>query len=329
MAASAHVPYDMPPVQVLLATYNGARFLRQQIDSVLAQEHVAVRILARDDGSNDGTQAVLAEYAHALPERFHVLQDDKRTGSASGNFGLLLQAATGAYAAFCDQDDVWLPDKLAASMARMHALEEQHGMQTPLLVYTDLRVVDEQLHTVSESLWQSNSLAKAQTPTLAGLLSENVVTGCTALLNRALIERMQTMPATAQMHDHWAALIAGSLGAMAAVPRATMLYRQHASNVIGAIAGTRSLSEKIERFISEEGVVARRTQSLSDRAQAQSLLDLHGAEMTPERRAVVEGFLMMDSLPRIKRLLTTSRLGLWRPDKQRRIAQLIDLLRKK
>lgn len=319
----------MPTIQVLLATYNGARFLREQIDSVLAQEGVAVRILARDDGSSDGTQDILREYASAHPDRFELLQDDKRTGTARGNFGLLLQATTGPYAAFCDQDDVWLPHKLAVSMARMQALEAQHGPLTPLLIYTDLRVVDEQMNTVSESLWQSNSLANVQTPTLAGLLLENVVTGCTALLNRPLIDRMQTMPATAQMHDHWAALIAGSLGAMAAVPQATVLYRQHTSNVVGAIVGARSLSEKIERLVGEEGVNARRKQNLADRAQAQALLEIHGAEMTRERRAVTEGFLKMGYLPRIQRLQTTSRLGLWRPDKQRRIAQFLDLLRTK
>ncbi|SEC35609.1 Glycosyl transferase family 2 [Terriglobus roseus] len=314
---------------MLLATYNGARFLREQIDSVLEQQGIAVHILARDDGSGDGTQEVLAEYASALPNRFEVLQDDVRTGTARGNFGLLLQAATGAYAAFCDQDDLWIPDKLAVSMARMLAMEEQHGVQTPLLVYTDLRVVDERLATVSESLWQSNSLAQAPRPTLAGLLSENVVTGCSALLNRALIDRMKTMPATAQMHDHWAALLASSLGAMTAVPRATVLYRQHASNVVGAVVGEKSLGQKIGRFVSEEGVAARRKQYRADRAQAQSLLELYGAEMTAERRAVVEGFLSMWDLPRIERLITTSRLGLWRPDKQRRIAQVIDLLRTK
>jgi hypothetical protein len=327
VAASVHPPDAMSTLQVLLATYNGARFLRDQLDSVLAQEGVAVRILARDDGSTDGTQALLAEYANAFPERFQWLQDDLRTGTARGNFDLLLKASTGAYAAFCDQDDLWLPDKLARSMVRMHAMEQQHGPLTPLLVYTDLRVVDEELRTVSESLWESNSLANAHNPSLASLLTENVVTGCTALLNRPLIDLMKTMPATAQMHDHWAALVACSIGAIAAVPQATVLYRQHASNVVGAVIGNRSLTAKIARFVSQEGTLARRKQYLADRAQGQALFDLHGAQMPLGRRNIVEGFLTLEELPRIERLRAISRLGLWRSDKQRRIAQLVDLLR--
>ncbi|WP_157178414.1 glycosyltransferase family 2 protein [Terriglobus roseus] len=316
-------------IEVLLATYNGARFLREQIESVLSQEKVSVRILARDDGSNDGTQKILADYATWYPDNFRVVHDALRTGTARGNFGLLLQTTDADYAAFCDQDDVWLPNKLHYSMAAMRMLESRHGAHTPLLVYTDLRVVNERLQTVSDSLWQSNSLANVQTPSFAELLTENVVTGCTALLNRALIDRMKTMPATAQMHDHWAALIASSLGAMAAVPQPTVLYRQHASNVVGAIVSQSSFSAKVARFLSKEGVAARHKQAVADRAQARSLLELHGIEMPNERRKIVEGFLAMEDLSRIQRLRTTSSLGLWRPDRQRRIAQLLDLLRKK
>ena len=319
----------MPSVQVLLATYNGTRFLRQQVDSVLAQEGVDVRILARDDGSSDGTQALLNEYAAAQPDRFQLLHDDLRTGTARGNFGLLLQAATGPYAAFSDQDDVWLPSKLSASIAAMRSLEAAHGTHAPLLVYTDLRVVDEDLRTVGDSLWQTNNLRNASSPALAGLLTENVVTGCTALLNRPLIDRMRAIPSTAQMHDHWAALIASSLGSIRALPRPMVLYRQHASNVIGAVQGEQSLAAKIARFLSQEGMTARRKQYLADRAQAQSLLDLHGSEMKIKTRSIVEGFLALENMPRLQRLQTTTRLGLWRPDKQRRMAQLLDLLRTK
>jgi rhamnosyltransferase len=129
------------------------------------------------------------------------------------------------------------------------------------------------------------------------------------------------------MHDHWAALVASSLGAMAAVPRSTVLYRQHASNVVGAVMGERSFTTKAARFLSHEGTAARRRQYLADRAQAQSLYELHGAHMSAQKRRTVEGFLALDDLPRIKRLQTLSQLGLWRSDKQRRLAQFLDLMR--
>jgi glycosyltransferase involved in cell wall biosynthesis len=314
-------------VDVLLATFNGARFVREQIESVLAAEGVSVHILARDDGSKDGTQDILAEYATKYPERFHLVQDGIRTGTARGNFGILLRETRAEYAAFCDQDDIWLPDKLQDTLSAMQILERSHGRETPLLVYTDLRVVDEQLQTVNDSLWHSNSLANAQSPTLAALLSENVVTGCTALLNRALIDRIKVMPETAQMHDHWAAIVASSLGAMNAIPKPTVLYRQHESNVVGAVISQRSFSAKLARFVSKEGVTARRKQYNADRAQAKSLLELYGSTMPAHCRQTIGGFLALDGMPRIQKLLTTTRLRMWRADKQRRIAQFLDLMR--
>ena len=316
-----------PGVEVLLATYNGASFLREQIDSVLAQQAVDIHILAHDDGSTDSTDEILAEYAAKHPQRFRVLQDDVRTGSAKGNFAHLLRASSAPYVAFCDQDDVWLPEKVSLSMDAMRLLETQQGTATPLLVYTDLRVMDEALRTISESLWQTNYLRHATSPTFAQLLTENVVTGCTALLNRPLVTLMRTMPAAAQMHDHWAALLTCGLGAMKAVPQATVLYRQHTSNVVGAIGPQPSLAAKLSRFVSRRGASDRAMQFAHDRAQAESLLQLHGERLPQEHRETIEAFLALPSQTKLQRLRTVTRYGLWRTDPQRRIAQAIDLLR--
>lgn len=316
-----------PTVEVLLATYNGARFLREQIDSVLAQQAVDIHILAHDDGSTDATNEILAEYAARHPQQLRVLQDDVRTGTAKGNFAHLLHASSAPYVAFCDQDDVWLPEKLSLSMDAMHSLETQREADTPLLVYTDLRVVDESLRTLSESLWRTNHLRNATSPTFAQLLTENVVTGCTALLNRPLVTLMKTTPATAQMHDHWAALLACGLGAMKAAPQATVLYRQHTSNVVGAIGPQPSLAAKLLRFVSKEGAADRSRQLTLDQAQAESLLQLYGGRLPQEHRETIEAFLALPSQARLQRLRSVSRYGLWRTDPQRRVAQAIDLLR--
>jgi hypothetical protein len=129
------------------------------------------------------------------------------------------------------------------------------------------------------------------------------------------------------MHDHWAALLAASLGAMASVPQATVLYRQHAGNVIGAVQGQRSFSTRVTVFLSADGMHARRKQYAADRQQAKALLTLHGEQMTPQNRSIVEGFIALQTMPRLQRLFTIARLHLWRSDRQRRLAQLIDLLR--
>ena len=105
---------SLTEVEILLATYNGARFLREQIDSILAQDYGNIRVLARDDGSSDGTVEILHQYAKRFPGRFRVMPSSAPTGSAKNNFLLLMKASTADYVCFADQDDVWLPAKVTA-----------------------------------------------------------------------------------------------------------------------------------------------------------------------------------------------------------------------
>jgi glycosyltransferase involved in cell wall biosynthesis len=316
----------LPIVEVLLATYNGAAFLQEQIDSVFAQRDVDVRIVARDDGSTDATSAILQQYVAKNPVRFRVLQNGEPTGSAKGNFSRLLAASTGPHVAFCDQDDVWLPHKLRHTLQRMQQLEAQFGTETPLLVSTDLQVVDEALRPIASSLWRQNGLANATKPPLGQLLSENTVTGCTALLNRALVDRMREMPVAALMHDHWAALIAASTGALAGIDEATMLYRQHNSNVVGAVESRPPL-ENLRRLLSHDAFEDRALQYRKDRAQAQALIVLHGSTMSSAARATVEAFVALEDMPRIKRIRTMQHYNLWRSGTARKLTALADILR--
>jgi hypothetical protein len=163
-------------------------------------------------------------------------------------------------------------------------------------------------------------------PALTQLLTENVVTGCTALMNRAMVEAMLPLPEAAQMHDHWAALIARSAGAMHGVAEATMLYRQHESNVVGATK-QRSFSAKVDRLLGTEGVHARAAQYRMDRAQASALLDRCGANMTRDQRHAIQAFVVLETMSRRERLTALNRWQLWRPGLERRIAQLLDLIR--
>ena len=313
-------------IDILLATFDGERHLQAQLDSVLAQKGVDLRILARDDGSTDSTLTILNGYASAHPHRMAVVHNGPPTGSARGNFAKLLEASTAPYAAFCDQDDVWLPTKLKESLALMRRLEAVHGMGKPLLVYTDLRVVDEHLRTQAASLWQANGLRNAASPTFESLLSENVVTGCTALMNRALICAMQPIPATAPMHDHWAALVAAGTGALAALATPTVLYRQHGSNVVGAVSHI-SLREKLHRLVGASGASARAKQHEEDRAHAASFRDLHGSELPPQQQSSLNAFLALNKMGRVDKIRSLATHHLWRNGTQRKLAQFLDAMR--
>jgi glycosyltransferase involved in cell wall biosynthesis len=221
-------------LEILLATFHGAAFLPAQLDSLLAQTFQDFRIVVRDDGSTDGTLAVLERYAGAHPGRIEILPPDGKRLGASGSFARLLAESRAPYLMFCDQDDVWLPDKVAVTLSAMRDVERVHGTQTPILVNTDLKVVDEQLRVIDESLWHYQRIHPERLKQLSRVLVQNFATGCTVMINRALADLASPIPAQAMMHDWWLALVATRFGQTAPLRTPTVLYRQHGRNDIGA-----------------------------------------------------------------------------------------------
>jgi hypothetical protein len=274
-----------PDVEVLLGTYNGERFVREQIDSILKQDHADFRIIARDDGSQDGTVRVLEEYAARWPQQFRLLPDNEATGHPKRNFLRLMKASTAEYVCFSDQDDFWLPQKISLTMQAMDRLEKMHEHGTPLLVFTDLRVVDESLQPLHPSYWKRTGLRVENVHRLQRLLGQNVVTGCTAMINRSMCELALQMPEEAEMHDSWICLLSAVFGAAEAISQPTVLYRQHGNNAIGSPEPDTSLSGLALR------VQVRRRALLKRERQAEALLRLHGRQMTAERRGVIEAYL--------------------------------------
>ena len=135
-------------IQILLASFNGERFIGRQLESLLAQSYRNWELLLSDDLSQDATTAIVARYA-AQDSRICDVGNTHAHGNARDNFFDLVERATAPYLAFCDQDDVWLIDKREREMAEMRRLEEQYGKEVPLLVFSDLAVVDESLEVLS------------------------------------------------------------------------------------------------------------------------------------------------------------------------------------
>jgi hypothetical protein len=314
-----------PEVEVLLATYNGERFLREQIDSILAQDYPALRILARDDGSSDATPAILTEYASTFPGRFHVMPAAHPTGSAKANFLELMKAAASGFVCFADQDDVWLPDKVSRSMDAMRALERQHSAGSPLLVFSDLRVVDDELKTIAPSMWRQAGTDPRSARRLERLVGRSVVTGCTLTINRRMLELARRMPPEAIMHDRWIALISAAMGAAAILPGQTVLYRQHAANVIGAAAFDDSAAGIARRATAPTG---RRLERLRSERQAEALRQVYGEEMPERSRHLLEAYLRSGSSSNpIERVWLTLRHGFFRGGPLKTFATVLDLAR--
>ena len=221
-----------PSIEVLLATWNGRPYLEALIHSIRNQSHPAQRLLVRDDGSTDGTRELLDQLSQQSPGWLVRLPDGPRLGS-SGNFEALMQASCAPYLALADQDDVWDADKLERSLTALRSLELQEGPSCPLLVHSDLRLIDANGRSLAPSFLSHQSLNPMRC-TSDALVLQNVVTGCSCLFNRPLLEQALPLPPAARQHDHWLALVASRCGRIGFIASPLISYRQHAANSIGA-----------------------------------------------------------------------------------------------
>lgn len=221
--------------EILLAAYNGERFLREQLDSILAQRDSCWHLTASDDGSTDATADILLEYAARYPEQITVLRRETRSGSACRHFASLLGNCPAQYILFCDQDDVWLPDKLGSTLDALSTLEATHGKDCPALVFCDLAVVGAQLTPLAPSLARAQKLETARFD-FRSLLFQNAVTGCAMGINRALADTALRCKDWSRviMHDGWLAAVCARFGHIAYIDKSLILYRQHGTNAVGA-----------------------------------------------------------------------------------------------
>ena len=214
-------------VTILLATLNGEDYLKAQLESIAAQTYENWQLVVDDDGSTDGTLEILEEFSRQHPDQVTIIENEPPQGSAKDNFISLLRNSYGPYFMFCDQDDVWKHDKIYLTLQKMEALEARYGDKTPILVHTDLSVVDENLEIMAESFFQYADLPKRII--LNQLMVQSSVTGCTVMINRCLQQYfLRPLPqSNIIMHDYWATLIARVFGKIGFVNEPTVLYRQH------------------------------------------------------------------------------------------------------
>lgn len=222
----------MSQIDIVMATYNGEKFIEAQIGSLLNQTYQNWHLIIRDDGSTDQSVHILKEYKKQFPTKISILESKKHLGACL-NFGELLQHSTADYVMLCDQDDVWLPEKIEVSFKGMLQLEAKYGKEKPLLLFTDLKVVASDLMVIARSFWEYEKINPNNT-TVNRLLVQNVVTGCTIIMNKKLRDLSTPIPSEAIVHDWWTALVASVFGHMHYINIPTVLYRQHGQNDIGA-----------------------------------------------------------------------------------------------
>ena len=221
----------MQDVLILMATYNGRNFIKEQLDSIVNQSYKSWSLYISDDGSDDGTIDIINSFA-GFDNRIKVFtKPESRKKGPCNNFSFLTEQALISDSQiffFCDQDDVWQSDKI--DIIRRVMLK--HG-DKPLLVHHDLAVVDEDLNLIAESFCEFMRLTPEKT-TLNSLLSRNEVTGCAMAISKSLLHLVSPIPTGAIMHDWWCAIIAAGAGKIVFKNDKLVKYRQHARNAVGA-----------------------------------------------------------------------------------------------
>ena len=220
-------------IAILLATYNSERFLKDQLSSIFGQSFHEWKLIIRDDGSTDNTISIINEYKKQYPDKVFLLKDERAGLRAYMNFVTLLKNACADYYMFCDHDDVWLKDKISISIKRMKEIESKYP-DKPVVVHTDMKVVDQDLNVISESFWKYSRFLPGHTD-FWELVCCNCVNGCTMLFNQKAKDTIYGHEPYCLMHDTLVAQsTAAAGGIISAVNKATVLYRQHVDNVIGA-----------------------------------------------------------------------------------------------
>ncbi|HEN9332675.1 TPA: glycosyltransferase family 2 protein [Streptococcus agalactiae] len=280
-------------VNILMATYNGEKFLAQQIESIQKQTFKEWNLLIRDDGSSDKTCDIIRNFT-AKDSRIRFINENEHHNlGVIKSFFTLVNYEVADFYFFSDQDDVWLPEKLSVSLeAAKHKASD-----VPLLVYTDLKVVNQELNILQDSMIRAQS-HHANT-TLLPELTENTVTGGTMMINHALAEKWFT-PNDILMHDWFLALLAASLGEIIYLDLPTQLYRQHDNNVLGA----RTMDKRFKILREGPKSIFTRYWKLIHDSQKQAFLivDKYGDIMTANDLELIKCFIKIDKQPFMTRL---------------------------
>lgn len=296
------------PVYVVMASYNGERYLDEQLTSILAQSCPPNKIIVSDDRSSDRTAELLNEYVKAGLVELTVNEQDR---GVIGNFKHgVAQVQEPAYVALSDQDDIWLSEKLELLSARLKTIDD--GI-TPAMIYSDLSVVDRHGKVLNHSFW--NELGQdGYRHSLQTLLFGNFVTGCTILMNPPMAKYFMEMPPDVPMHDAWLALIAFSFGRVDAVSKPLVHYRKHENNVAHSEAFKKE-SKWERRLLQIKSILFGDEQYLKrELAIAEKFYHMYHEQLSIEQKQMFDDFLALKGKSFLEKKLAFRKAfkGYWR-----------------
>lgn len=287
-------------IDILMATYNGEQYIKEQLKSIENQTYKNWYLIISDDCSTDNTMSIIKEFKNQYPTKVNIIDNTKSSGSAKNNFFNLFKYSKNKYVACCDQDDVWLDNKLEIMYNALKEEEKQFDKRTPILVYSDLMVVDCDLNIIDKSFFDYSQLRK-RIRGVNDLLIENSITGCAMMFNSNLKEYL-LKPYNLDkiiMHDWLAGLVAYSFGAAIFINQPLVKYRQHGDNSVGA-----NSPKKVSNLISNarKGFKFARNVIVNTYNQIEEFYRVNKLEIEDQGLSIIGGYAMLKNKNKIYRL---------------------------
>jgi glycosyltransferase involved in cell wall biosynthesis len=312
----------MDKIEILLSTFNGGHYLSEQLESIENQTFTEWVLIARDDRSVDFSLEILDEFSHRHPDKVYIVDGGEKHLGACGSFSFLMTKTTADYVMFCDQDDVWLPNKIEKTFLRMKQLEMGKALGTPLLVHCDLVAADETLTKQYGSFWSLRRIRPENAGRFNRQLVSNVVSGCALMMNRALLKKAAPIPAKALMHDWWVGQVASAFGYVAHEKLPLILYRQHTGNEVGVqpYRAGNFIGSVLKCMFQKEARRSERDLTYRRLHQAEAFFHRYGAELTESRRKTAAAYLRLYHFLPFFRFGIMARYGFWRTGILRNLA---------
>jgi len=309
-------------IAILLATYNGAEYIKVQLESIVNQTYTNWKLYISDDGSTDNTMSIVTDFC-INDSRIQIINQEFVNKGACRNFGNLLLKALETdcdFIMFADQDDFWKEDKIQTTLNSM--LGGLDFEKIPKVVYTDFEYADDRLTSLKIETDKNTSVWKE--PNFQRLLAENNIYGCTMMINRALAVKASPIPDCAENHDYWIVLVASLFGNIVHVKRRTILYRQHSNNVSGHYSNN-SFKLRFQRYYKKnewlEGILKGRFK------MADSLLKRFEGEVSTNIKNLLIGYANFENIKGPERVFFCLKNGIKKNNLGHSLAFYFSLLR--
>lgn len=272
-------------VHIVMATYNGAAYLEEQIESLLGQTYKNITIEVCDDGSSDETCSMIQRYCEG-DDRISLHRNEENLGYVK-NFLEGIRRSSAPYIMLCDQDDIWDPDKVEVTL---HAMKQEESVNddVPVLVFTDAMNYNSDSGEETGRFHKTSHLDTKKVDT-AHLFMENKCIGCTVMVNRQILPFLSRFPEEIRVHDWWLALICSHFGKIVYVDQPTLRYRQHGGNMIGGS----SFADYVKNRLA--GIAKQREALRQTFQQAGAFVKLYGDQMSGKQRECAEKFAGLEN----------------------------------